>query len=104
MSRRKATARPPPQRRAARRALWANPAYVRLWSAVAISETGDWLLFIALPLYTLGVSGSALNMSLVWVMLMPLLALGAGRLWIVFIVAAAQARLTSITGPTLVAT
>jgi len=40
-----------------------NPAYRRLWSAVAISETGDWLLFIALPLYVLQVSGSALDTS-----------------------------------------
>lgn len=40
-----------------------NSAYRRLWSAVAISETGDWLLFIALPLYVLQVSGSALDTS-----------------------------------------
>lgn len=38
-------------------------AYRRLWSAVAISETGDWLLFIALPLYVLRVSDSALDTS-----------------------------------------
>ncbi|HET8977092.1 MAG TPA: MFS transporter [Solirubrobacteraceae bacterium] len=117
-----------------RRALWGTPAYLRLWSAVAISETGDWLLFIALPLYALGVSGSALSMSLVFlaelvpavvvgtacgplidrrgpgrllaaltaaqaVVLMPLLALGPGRLWILFAVAATQAGLTSITTP-----
>ena len=43
-----------------------NPAYRRLWSAVAISETGDWLLFIALPLYVLQVSGSALDTSAVF--------------------------------------
>jgi predicted MFS family arabinose efflux permease len=43
-----------------------NPAYRRLWSAVAISETGDWLLFIALPLYVLRVSGSALDTSMVF--------------------------------------
>jgi predicted MFS family arabinose efflux permease len=46
--------------------LRANPAYRRLWSAVAISETGDWLLFIALPLYVLQVSGSALDTSTVF--------------------------------------
>jgi MFS family permease len=43
-----------------------NPGYRRLWSAVAISETGDWLLFIALPLYVLQVSGSALDTSAVF--------------------------------------
>jgi MFS family permease len=40
--------------------------YRRLCAAVAISETGDWLLFIALPLYVLGVSGSALDTSTVF--------------------------------------
>ncbi len=45
------------------RPLRENRAYRRLWSAVAISETGDWLLFIALPLYVLQVSGSAMDTS-----------------------------------------
>lgn len=40
-----------------------NAAYRRLCSAVAISATGDWLLFIALPLYVLQASGSALDTS-----------------------------------------
>jgi MFS family permease len=48
------------------RLLRGNPAYRRLWLAVAISETGDWLLFIALPLYVLRVSGSALDTSAVF--------------------------------------
>jgi hypothetical protein len=43
--------------------LRSSTAYRRLWSAVAISETGDWLLFIALPLYVLQVSGYALDTS-----------------------------------------
>lgn len=43
-----------------------NVAYRRLWSALAISETGDWLLFIALPLYVLQASGSALDTSAVF--------------------------------------
>lgn len=46
--------------------LRANQGYRRLWSAMAISETGDWLLFIALPLYVLQVSGSALQTSAVF--------------------------------------
>jgi predicted MFS family arabinose efflux permease len=46
--------------------LRSNPAYRRLWAALAISETGDWLLFIALPLYVLQVSGSALDTSAVF--------------------------------------
>ena len=37
--------------------------YRRLWAAVAISQTGDWLLFIALPLWVLHRSGSALATS-----------------------------------------
>jgi MFS family permease len=55
---RRGHAPPPPLRR--------NAAYRRLWSAVAISEAGDWLLFIALPLYVLHVSGSALDTSAVF--------------------------------------
>ena len=43
-----------------------NPGYRRLFAAVVISETGDWLLFIALPLYVLQVSGSALDTSAVF--------------------------------------
>lgn len=58
-------------------ALRGNAAYRRLWSAVAISETGDWLLFIALPLYVLQASGSALDTSGVFLAeLAPAVAVG----------------------------
>ena len=53
------------------------PSYRRLWSAVAISETGDWLLFIALPVYVFQVSGSALSTSAVFLAeLVPAVAVG----------------------------
>jgi MFS family permease len=48
-------------------ALWrGNSAYRKLCSAVVVSELGDWLLFIALPLYVLRSSGSALSTSAVF--------------------------------------
>ena len=54
------------------------PAYRRLWSAVAISETGDWLLFIALPIYVLQASGSALSTSTVFLAeLVPAVVVGS---------------------------
>ena len=56
------------------------PFYRRLWSAVAISETGDWLLFIALPVYVFQVSGSAMSTSTVFLAeLVP--AVVVGTLW-----------------------
>ena len=111
-----------------------NPAFTRLCSAAVVSELGDWLLFIALPLYVLGASGSALDTSTVFlaelvpavvigtacgplidrrdpgrllaaltgvqtVILLPLLWVGPGRLWVVYVVAGAQSALTSITIP-----
>ena len=44
-------------------ALRHNGGYRRLWSAVVVSQAGDWLLFIALPLWVLHRSGSALATS-----------------------------------------
>ncbi len=52
-------------------------AYRRLCAAVAVSETGDWLLFIALPLYALHASGSALGTSAVFLVeLVPAVVVG----------------------------
>lgn len=51
--------------------------YRRLCAATAISQTGDWLLFIALPLYVLRVSGSALDTSSVFLAeLVPAVVIG----------------------------
>ena len=119
-----------------RAALRRNPAYNRLCVAVVVSELGDWLLFIALPLYVLGASRSALDTSMVFlaelvpavaigttcgplidrrdpgrllavltglqpVILLPLLWVEPGSVWVVYIVAAGQSALTSITTPCL---
>jgi MFS family permease len=54
-----------------------NGGYQRLCAAVTVSEMGDWLLFIALPLYVLGVSGSALDTSNVFLAeLIPAVVIG----------------------------
>jgi MFS family permease len=56
---------------------WVNGAYQRLCAAVTVSEIGDWLLFIALPLYVLRVSGSALATSTVFLAeLIPAVVIG----------------------------
>src|SRR5690349_8896936 len=108
--------------------------YRSLLGAVVTSEMGDWLLFIALPLYALSSSGSALATSTVFLaelapailvgiacgpvidrldsrrllaglsvsqaaLLLPLLAAGPHRLWLVYLVAAVQAALASISRP-----
>ena len=110
-----------------------NAGYRRLWTAVAVSQTGDWLLFIALPLWVLHRSGSALATSGVFlaelvpavvvgiaggplvdrfghrlltgltvvqaIVLLPLVGIGPGEVWVVYLVAGAQAALTSLTTP-----
>ncbi len=113
-----------------------RPAYRRLCAAVAVSQTGDWLLLIALPLAVLRLSGSALDTANVFLaeivpavvvgtlggplidrlparpllaglsalqapLLVPLLWLGPGNLWLVYLVCALQAAVTSLTAPGL---
>lgn len=63
------------------------PAFRRLWVAGIVSDAGDWLMFIALPLVVLQLSGSALGTSLAFllelvppVVLAPLIARVVDRL------------------------
>lgn len=44
------------------------PAFRRLWTAGLISDAGDWLLFIALPLVVYRLTGSALSTSIAFVL------------------------------------
>jgi MFS family permease len=44
------------------------PAFRRLWAAGVVSDSGDWLLFIALPLVVLQLSGSALTTSIAFLL------------------------------------
>jgi MFS family permease len=112
-----------------------RPGFRRLWASGAVSETGDWLLLIALPVYVLQLTGSALTTSTVFLLelagalaasplagvladrwdrrrlligaslaqaalLLPLLAVdGRGTLWIVYLVTAAQAVLSTANDP-----
>src|SRR6185312_5422139 len=105
------------------------------WTSGAVSETGDWLLLIALPVYVLQLTGSTLTTSTVFLLelagalaasplagvladrwdrrrlligasltqaalLLPLLAVdGRGTLWIVYLVTAAQAVLSTANDP-----
>ena len=112
-----------------------RPGFRRLWTSGAVSETGDWLLLIALPVYVLQLTGSTLTTSTVFLLelagalaasplagvladrwdrrrlligaslaqaalLLPLLAVdGRGTLWIVYLVTAAQAVLSTANDP-----
>jgi predicted MFS family arabinose efflux permease len=61
----------------------AVPAFRRLWIAGIVSDTGDWLMFIALPLVVLQLTGSAVGTSIAFLLeLVPpvLLAPLVGRL------------------------
>ena len=115
--------------------LLSRPGFRRLWASGAVSETGDWLLLIALPVYVLQLTGSTLTTSTVFLLelagalaasplagvladrwdrrrlligasltqaalLLPLLAVdGRGTLWIVYLVTAAQAVLSTANDP-----
>lgn len=58
------------------RTAFAIPAFRRLWTAGLISDAGDWLLFIALPLVVFQLSGSALGTSIAFLLeLVPAVAL-----------------------------
>ncbi|MFI5497260.1 MFS transporter [Actinoplanes sp. NPDC051859] len=53
--------------------MWAGsalrvPAFRRLWVAGVVSDTGDWLMFIALPLVVLRLTGSALGTSIAFLL------------------------------------
>ena len=50
------------------RSAFAIPAFRRLWAAGLISDTGDWLMFIALPLVVFQLSGSALGASIAFLL------------------------------------
>lgn len=51
--------------------------YALIWTAGLVSDTGDWLLMIALPLFAFAATGSALGASTVFLVeLIPMLLLG----------------------------
>lgn len=61
----------------------AVPAFRRLWIAGMVSDAGDWLMFIALPLVVLRLTGSPLGTSMAFMLALAppvLLAPLAGRL------------------------
>jgi Na+/melibiose symporter-like transporter len=52
--------------------------FALIWTAGLVSDTGDWLLMIALPLFALSATGSALGASTVFLVeLVPMLLLGS---------------------------
>jgi MFS family permease len=72
-----------PEPRGVHTSALAVPAFRRLWIAGIVSDAGDWLMFIALPLVVLQLTGSALETSLAFLLeLAPpvLLAPFVGRL------------------------
>jgi MFS family permease len=119
---------------AARSPLRRRP-FALLWAGALVSDLGDWMLLIGLPVFVFQLTGSALTTSTVFVaelvpalvvgqlggvlvdrwdrrriliaasllqalLLLPLLAVdSADRLWIVYIVAAAQSGLARVCSP-----
>ncbi|WP_127474446.1 MFS transporter [Microbacterium sulfonylureivorans] len=83
------------------RTAFAIPAFRRLWSAGLISDTGDWMLFIALPLVVFQLTGSAVGTAFAFllelvpaVVLAPLAATLVGRFdrrWLMVVVNIGQA-------------
>jgi MFS family permease len=73
---------PGPRRPGTRRGPWlrgplSEPALARLWLAGLVSETGDWLLLVALPVYVLQLTGSSLVTATVFLLgLLPGLVVG----------------------------
>ncbi|MGH1549157.1 MFS transporter [Leifsonia poae] len=52
--------------------------FALVWTAGLVSDTGDWLLMIALPLFALSATGSALGASTVFLVeLVPMLLVGS---------------------------
>jgi predicted MFS family arabinose efflux permease len=117
-----------------RRPLLLRREFGLVWAGSFVSDTGDWLLMIALPLFAFAVTGSALGASTVFlaelvpmlllgsllgvvvdrwdhrrtmvianllqaVVLLPLLAASAERMWIVYVVAAVEACLAAVVNP-----
>jgi MFS family permease len=110
-------------------------SFALLWAGAIVSDLGDWMLLIGLPVFVFQLTGSALTTSTVFVaelvpalvvgqvggvvvdrwdrrrvlvgasflqalLLLPLLAVdGADRLWIVYLVAAAQSGLARVCSP-----
>ncbi len=119
---------------AARSPLRRRP-FALLWAGALVSDLGDWMLLIGLPVFVFQLTGSALTTSTVFVaelipalilgqvggvlvdrwdrrrilvvasllqavLLLPLLAVdSADRLWIVYLVAAAQSALARVCSP-----
>lgn len=83
------------------RTAFAIPAFRRLWGAGLVSDTGDWLLFIALPLVVFQLTGSAASTAIAFllelvpaVVLAPLAAHLVGRFdrrWLMVTVNVGQA-------------
>ncbi|MGJ4844319.1 MFS transporter [Leifsonia sp. Le1] len=68
----------PPQAGERKRSPLLRRDFALVWASSFISDTGDWLLMIALPLFAFAVTGSALGASTVFLAeLVPMLVLGS---------------------------